>query len=96
MVQNSHERQSRKLHSGLFRFSIASGWCENDPTIALKGALISQRAKHYATLIESSEISVFMKSIKAYPFDLMRPTQCYFQSTQRRVRAKFATLNGTR
>ena len=56
----------------MFRFAIASGWCENDPTIALKGALISRRAKHYATLTDPAEIGFLMRSIKAYPFDLMR------------------------
>jgi len=62
----------RGLIGQVFRFAIASGWCENDPTIALKGALISRRAKHYATLTDPSEIAILMRSIKAYPFDLMR------------------------
>ena len=65
-------RRVRALVGQVFRFSIASGWCEHDPTIALSGALAPHREKHYATLVEPSEIAVLMKSIKAYPFDLMR------------------------
>ena len=65
-------RRVRALVGQVFRFSIASGWCEHDPTIALSGALAPHREKHYATLVEPSEIALLMKSIKAYPFDLMR------------------------
>ena len=65
-------RKVRGFIGQVFRFAIASGWCEHDPTIALSGALAPHREKHYATLVEPSEIAVLMRSIKAYPFDLMR------------------------
>ena len=65
-------RKVRGFIGQIFRFAIASGWCENDPTIALSGALAPHSEKHYATLVDPSEIAVLMKSIKAYPFDLMR------------------------
>ena len=65
-------RKVRGFVGQIFRFAIASGWCEHDPTLALAGALASHREKHYATLVEPSEIAVLMKSIKAYPFDLIR------------------------
>ena len=62
----------RGLIGQVFRFAIASGWCENDPTQALTGALTPVRAKHMATLTNPAEIGVLMCSIKNYPFDLMR------------------------
>ena len=62
----------RGLIGQIFRFSIASGWCENDPTAALTGALTPTRHKHMAAIFEPSEIAVLMKSIKVYPFKLMR------------------------
>ena len=65
-------RKVRGFIGQIFRFAIASGWCEHDPTIALSGALAPHREKHCATLVEPSEIAVLLKSVKACPFDLMR------------------------
>jgi len=62
----------REIIGQVFRFSIASGYCDYDPTPALKGALTPRYKKHYATLTDPSEIAILMRSIKAYPFDLMR------------------------
>jgi len=62
----------REIIGQVFRFSIASGYCDYDPTPALKGALTPRYKKHYATLTDPAEIAILMKSIKAYPFDLMR------------------------
>ena len=43
-IETSH--RVRALIGQVFRFAIASGWCENDPTQALTGALTPVRAKH--------------------------------------------------
>ena len=69
-IEASHK--VREIIGQVFRFSIASGYCDYDPTAALTGALTPRHKKHYATLLEPSEIAVLMKSIKNYPFDLMR------------------------
>ncbi len=69
-LETSH--RVRAVIGQVFRFAIASGWCENDPTAALTGALTPVRHKHMATLTDPSEIGFLMRSIKAYPFDLMR------------------------
>ena len=69
-IETAH--RVRALIGQIFRFSIASGYCENDPTQALTGALTPIRHKHMAAIFEPSEIAILMKSIKAYPFDLMR------------------------
>ena len=70
LIEAAHK--VREIIGQVFRFAIASGYCENDPTTALKGALIPRRKQHYATLIEPSEIGFLIRSIKSYPFDLMR------------------------
>ena len=64
-IETSH--RVRAVIGQVFRFAIASGWCENDPTQALAGALTPTRHKHMAALFEPSEIAILMKSIKAYP-----------------------------
>ena len=69
-IETSH--RVRAVIGQVFRFAIASGWCENDPTTALTGALTPARHKHMATLTDPAEIGFLMRSIKAYPFDLMR------------------------
>ena len=69
-IETAHK--VRKIIGQVFRFSIASGWCENDPTQALTGALTPTRHKHMATLTNPAEIAILMRSIKAHPFDLTR------------------------
>ena len=70
-----HEETARRVRTvigQIFRFAIASGWAENDPTIALSGALSPRKNKHFATLIEPSDISILINSMKAYPYTIMR------------------------
>ena len=69
-IEASHK--VREIVGQVFRFAIASGWCDYDQTVALSGALTPRHKKHYAALINPREIAVLMRSIKAYPFDLMR------------------------
>ncbi len=56
----------------IFRFAIASGLINFDPTIALMGALKPRQNEHYATMTKPEEIALLMKSIKAYPYTIMR------------------------
>ena len=65
-------RRVKALISQIFRFAIASGWAENDPTLALMGALAPRNNKHYATLTDPSEIAILMRAMKAYPYTVMR------------------------
>ena len=65
-------RRVRALTGQIFRFAIASGYCENDPAAALTGALSSVKHKHMAAIFEPSEIGILVRSIKNYPFKLMR------------------------
>ena len=65
-------RRVKAVISQIFRFAIASGWAENDPTFALNGALSPKKKKHFATITDPSEISVLMRAMKAYPYTLIR------------------------
>ena len=56
----------------VFRFAIAAGWAETDPTYALVGALSPQKVIHYPTFTEPDEIAALMRAIRAYPYDVMR------------------------
>ncbi|MBR1437624.1 MAG: tyrosine-type recombinase/integrase [Synergistaceae bacterium] len=70
-----HDETARRVKivvGQIFRFAIASGWAENDPTSALLGALSPRKSKHYATLTDPSEISILMRAMKAYPYTLIR------------------------
>ncbi len=75
-IENTgHEETARRVKTvigQIFRFAIASGWAENDPTSALIGALAPRNNKHYATLTNPSEIAILMRAIKAYPYTVMR------------------------
>ena len=70
-----HDETARRVKTvigQIFRFAIAAGWIENDPTSVLTGALKPRRNKHYATLINPSEIAILMKVMKAYPYTIER------------------------
>ena len=70
-----HDETARRVKTvvgQIFRFAIASGWTENDPTSALIRALSPRRHNHYATLTNQSEIAILMRAMKAYPYTLIR------------------------
>ena len=70
-----HDETARRVKTvvgQIFRFAIASGWAENDPTSALLGALSPRQNQHYATLTDPSEIGILMRAMKAYPYTLIR------------------------
>ena len=56
----------------IYRFAIAAGWADSDPTSALLGALRPRNNKHYAALTDSHDIAILMKAMKAYPYTVMR------------------------
>lgn len=56
----------------VFRFAIASDRTDSDPTSSLKGALRTPTPKHYATLIEPEEIRRLVRTMREYPYPIMR------------------------
>ena len=70
-----HDETARRVKTiigQIFRFAIAAGWTDSDPTSALLGALKPRQNNHYATIINHAEIAILMRAIKAYPYTQMR------------------------
>lgn len=70
-----HDETARRVKTvigQIFRFAIAAGWTDSDPSSALLGALKPRRNKHYATITNPPEIAILIKAIKAYPYTVMR------------------------
>lgn len=65
-------RRVKTIISQVFRFAIAAEWAVSDPTAALLGALAITREKHYPTLTMPEDIGLLVRSIKGYPYAIMR------------------------
>jgi integrase len=52
--------------SQVFRYAIASGKCDTDPTLSLKGALAKRRPTHYAAITDPKQVATLLRSIDAY------------------------------
>lgn len=65
-------KRVRVIIGQVFRFAIASGWAENDPTSALRGALRPKTVQHYATMDAPEDIARLMRAAYAYPYTVMR------------------------
>ena len=60
---------AKKLRGAIgqvFRFAIATGRAENDPTAALKGALASPTVRHRAAITEPKAFGGLLRAIEAY------------------------------
>ncbi|ANP45920.1 tyrosine-type recombinase/integrase [Candidatus Viadribacter manganicus] len=63
-------RRLKQYCSAIFRYGIASQYCEHDPAAPLKGALKSPgRPKHHST-IPRSEVGAFLLKLDAYDGDI--------------------------
>jgi integrase len=51
---------------GVFRYAIATARAENDPTIALKGALVSAKTRHRAAITDPAELGGFLRALDGY------------------------------
>ncbi len=59
----------RALIGQVFRYGIATGRCESDPTFALRGALTAPVTKHRPAIIESIAFGGLLRSIDGYAGD---------------------------
>lgn len=50
----------------IFAWAVAEGYCEFDPTPTLKGALLPQRKRHFATLTDPAQVGLLLRHIDAY------------------------------
>jgi len=64
-----HHETARRLRSIIgecFRYAIATGRAETDPTYALRGALVTPKVKHRAALTEPEEFGGLLRAIDGY------------------------------
>ena len=50
----------------VFRYAVATGKAENDPTFALRGALVSHKKTHMAALVERDDFAALVKAVWSY------------------------------
>ena len=63
-IETAH--RLRGIIGQVYRYAIASGYVENDPTYALSGALAPRTQKHFASVTAPEEIGQLMRAIRAY------------------------------
>ena len=56
----------RAVVGEVFRYAIATGRAENDPTFALRGALTTPKTKHRAAIVEPVAFGALLRSIDDY------------------------------
>lgn len=59
-------RRCRSFAGRVFRYAIATGRAENDPSSILRGALIVQKVKHHAAILEPEQMGELLRAIDAY------------------------------
>lgn len=62
----------RQIIGQVFRFAIAADLTEMDPTSALRGALQTAPVKHYAAFTSASDARRLMRTVREYPYPVMR------------------------
>lgn len=64
-----HLETARRMRSSIgevFRFAIATGRAEQDPTFALRGALAKPNVKHRAAILEPKELGILLRAIDEF------------------------------
>lgn len=64
-----HNETAHRLRAAIgevFRFAIARGIAENDPTAALKGALVSRRVQHRAAITDAQAFGGLLRAIDGF------------------------------
>ncbi|MBB5188552.1 integrase [Zhongshania antarctica] len=59
-------KKAKQTAGQIFRFAVAAGLAERDPSADLKGALKQGKVKHYSALTEPKEVGRLMAAIHAY------------------------------
>ena len=67
-AHGKHEtaRRCRSFASRVFRYAVATGRGETDPTAMLRGALVVPRTTHHAALLEPKDVGELLRAIDAY------------------------------
>jgi integrase len=59
-------RRCRSFASRVFRYAVATGRAETDPTSVLRGALIAPKTKHHSAILDPNAVGELLRSIDAY------------------------------
>ena len=59
-------RRCRSFASRVFRYAVATGRAETDPTSVLRGALITPKTKHHSAILDPDAVGELLRSIDAY------------------------------
>ena len=59
-------RRCRSFASRVFRYAVAIGRGETDPTAMLRGALVVPRTTHHAALLEPKDVGELLRAIDTY------------------------------
>jgi integrase len=59
-------KRSRSIIGQVFRFAIATGRANNDPTQALRGAIALPRPKHRAAILDASLLAKLLRDVDGY------------------------------
>lgn len=72
-AKGKHEtaRRCRSFASRVFRYGVATGRAETDPTSVLRGALITPRVQHHGAILEPARLGELLRAIEAYPGNLI-------------------------
>ena len=64
---NYESAKKLRTYTGqVFRYAVATGRAENDPTFALKGALIAPKVTHMAAVTDRAEFGKLVRAVWAY------------------------------
>ena len=69
-------RRCRSFASRVFRYAVATGRGEVDPTSVLRGALIAPRTKHHPALVEPEAVGELLRTIDAYSGNAITRLAC--------------------
>lgn len=69
-------RRCRSFASRVFRYAVATGRGEVDPTSVLRGALASPRVTHHAAILEPAGVGELLRSIDAYAGNAITRIAC--------------------
>lgn len=59
-------RRCRSFAGRVFRYGVATGRAESDPSAILRGALVVPKVKHHAAILDPKQMGELLRSIDAY------------------------------
>lgn len=67
-AKGKHEtaRRCRSFASRVFRYAVATGRAETDPTSMLRGALVAPKVQHHSAILDPRAVGELLRSIDAY------------------------------